>query len=109
MEFNLNTIIQICTLLGLIFAVYLYFRKPQEESFINDKVFEERMLHMREASRVEITGIKELVTNLRDNHLHTIESKLDGHIKDQHANELCIAKQVERITTILDERIPKQK
>jgi flagellar basal body-associated protein FliL len=81
-----------------VFSVYLYFRKPQEKSEVNDAVFD-----------VKFQTLEKLVTNLRDNHIHTIESKLDLHIENQNKSELTMAKTIGRIETILEERLPRNK
>lgn len=74
-----------------VFAVFLYFKKPQEQEEIKSAVFEEK-----------ITSLRELVANLRDNHIHTIESKLDKHIESQISNDLRIANTLGCIETKLD-------
>lgn len=95
-EDNISIVIQIATLVGMIFAVYLYFRKPQEKGEVNDAVFD-----------VKFEALEKMVANLRDNHIHTIESKLDLHIDNQNKSELTMAKTIGRIETLLDERLPR--
>lgn len=68
---NLSTLLQVLTLIGIIFAVYLYFRKPQETSMENDIRADEKY-----------NALRDIVINLRDNHFHTLEQKFDSHIKE---------------------------
>jgi hypothetical protein len=79
-----------------VFAVFLFFRRPQEKGEINDAIGDERY-----------TSLKDLVLNLRDNHLHTIETKLDNHISAQAVNELMVATKLGGIEAKLDMLINK--
>jgi len=87
----INYALGIAALVSIGANLYSSIKKPQEQSEINDKIFDERMLNMKEAFRVETSGLKELVTNLRDNHLHTIEEKMNKHIENQTINEREVA------------------
>ena len=79
-----------------VFAVFLFFRRPQEKGEVNDAIFDERF-----------SALKDLVVNLRDNHLHTIESKLDNHMTSQAQNELAVATKLGGIEAKLDMLINK--
>ncbi len=93
-EENISIIIQIATLIGIIFAVYLYFRKPQEKSETTDAVFEERMKNYENTT--------EKATQLALNHSHTVESKLDSHIKESQAKGEADARWQGRIEALLE-------
>lgn len=93
---HISIIIQVSTLIGMVFGVYLYFRRPQEKSETIDAVFEVRM------------GVFEkMLCNLRDNHLHTLQTKLEDHISNQYKSDIENAKQHEQIITKLDFLIKK--
>jgi hypothetical protein len=83
-------------IVSAIFAVFLFFRRPQEQGEINDKVSDEKYI-----------ALKDIVINLRDNHIHTLDLKLDKHISDQTTNELNVAKQLGSIEAKLDMLIKK--
>ena len=83
---NLSTLLQIITLIGVIFAVYLYFRKPQETSAENDIRADEKY-----------NALRDIVLNMRDNHLHTLESKIDTHIKESQDVAIIGAEKMGRI------------
>lgn len=87
----------IIAIISALFGVIMFVRKPQEKSEVNDAVFDERF-----------NSLKEIVVNMRDNHLHTLECKLDKHIEKQIENEKIIAEQFTRLATILEERLPKK-
>jgi predicted histidine transporter YuiF (NhaC family) len=92
-EFNLNTILQIITLVGVLFAVYHFFRKPQEKSEVIDAVFNERMTNYEKTTEKSV--------QLALNHSHTVESKLDAHIKEsQDGNRTLI-----RIEALLEQHL----
>lgn len=85
--------IKLSTLLGVIFAVYLYIRRPQEKSEVIDAVFNERMLNYEKTTEKSI--------QLALNHSHTVESKLDKHINEsQESNRTLI-----RIEALLEQHL----
>jgi hypothetical protein len=89
--------IKLSTLLGVIFAVYLYFRRPQEKSETADAVFYERM------SNYEKTTEKSIQLAL--NHSHTVESKLDQHIRDNTIFALESTKSLSKIESLLEQHL----
>jgi len=93
---KISIIMQIATLIGLIFAVYLYFRKPQEKSDITDAVFD-----------VRFNALEKTVINLRDNHIHTLDMKLDKHIQDNQIFMLENTKTCSRIETLIEQLMKK--
>jgi hypothetical protein len=94
---SLSFLIQILTLGGIVFAVVKSIKQPQEKSKLNDVLFEERLGTM-----------KDLFINLRDNHIHTLEVKLDKHISDQQLASQENTKRFTRLETLLDERLPRK-
>lgn len=95
---NISILIQISTLVGILFGVYFYFRKPQERNEINDVLFGQ-----------ELKFLKDMVINLRDNHIHSIEIKLDKHIDDNQNYFHNDIKWKSRIEAIMEERLPCHK
>jgi hypothetical protein len=90
---NLSITIQVFTLLGIAWAIYASLRKPQEKSETNDAVYAEKFV-----------ALEKTVINLRDNHLHTLEVKIDETNKRVSGVEL----QMTKIATIMDERLPSK-
>ncbi len=90
---NIDLIVNIVTLIGVIFAVYLAFRKPQERSEITDAEM-----------RKDIIALRVDLVNLRDNHVHTLDTKLD--VTNKSVQDLAL--QLTRLNTIIEERIPKK-
>ena len=84
-------------LVTALFAVYLYFRKPQEQSESNDRVF-----------NIQLNNVEKTIQNLADNHVHTLEVKLDAHINDNHNFIEQDIKWKSRMETLLDERLPRK-
>jgi len=93
----LTYIIGLGTVFSFIFTWYNSIRKPQERGEVNDACFNERL-----------TSLRETVVNLRDNHLHTIEEKLDKHIAENQRDCIETAKQMSKIETLLEEIIRKK-
>lgn len=93
---NISLLIQIATLGGIVFGVFLFFRKPQEKSEVVDAVFQERF-----------TQFDRELANLRDNHIHTIGVKLDDHIKESNFVSLANAEKMGRMEAKIDVLIGK--
>jgi len=102
-----DNILFLISVLGSIFAVYLYFRNPQvaidkkaallaQEIGLRDNSVDSRFMQMQ-------TDIKESYT-LAQNHMHTVDTKIDV-LSEQ---VVLLGKEVVRLSTIIDERIPKQ-
>lgn len=96
-EQNLSIIIQLATLVGIIFGIYFVFRKPQEKSEIVDAVFQERF-----------TQFDRELANLRDNHIHTLQSKMEAHIQESQIVAISSAEKLGRIEGKLDMLINKK-
>ena len=85
---------------GMLFAAYKHFKGPAEKTINRLAILEQKFIGEQK--------IIEQLSNLRDNHLHTIESKLDSHITRYEVDQKNTGEQLVRITTILDERLPKK-
>jgi flagellar basal body-associated protein FliL len=96
MDIDLNTILQVVTLGGIVFAVWFAVRKPQEKSEVNDAVFGERFI-----------SLEKMVTNLRDNHLHTLDSKLDQHIRENQMVSIETTRSLTRMETLMEQLLKK--
>lgn len=78
---------------GAVFGVYSYFRNPQ--------------IKMDKAESIMALNIVQLqkdFANLRDNHIHSMDIKIDEQGKT--IRDLLI--QTTRLSTIIEERIPKK-
>jgi hypothetical protein len=71
---NLNFILGLTTLASVAVTVYNSLKRPQEISATKDAVFDERL-----------KSVTDIVINLRDNHLHTLDQKFDKHVSDNQA------------------------
>lgn len=79
---------------GVIFTIYNYFRAPQEKATQDDLLLGQ-----------SIAQLNKDFANLRDNHVHTLDLKLDEANKAIGA----MAIQITRLSTILEERLPRKK
>lgn len=80
-------------MLTAIFVVYNYFRNPQIISERSEFGF-----------GIQLRNLEKELTNLKDNHLHTIDQKLDANVAEMTSIKVEIGK----LATIIDERIPKK-
>jgi hypothetical protein len=88
--------IGIGTILSLIFTWYNSIRKPQQKGEVVDARFDEKY-----------KALNDIVINMRDNHLHTLEVKLDKHIEDNTKSCLDQVRQMTRIETLIEQIIKK--
>lgn len=78
---------------GAVFGIYSYFRNPQ----INSEKAESIMA-------LNIVQLQKDFANLRDNHIHSMDIKIDEQGKA--IRDLLI--QTTRLSTIIEERIPRK-
>lgn len=94
-------------ILGTIFTVFSYFRNPQVESDKKDALLPQQVQWAAEGSErrfVEMGGrITEAMT-LAQNHIHTVDTKVDTLGK----GVIEMGKELTRLATIIEERIPKK-
>lgn len=81
------------TIMATIFAVFKYFRDPQIKT-------EKKTM----ATSIELASLKADLTNLKDNHIHTLTEGL----KSTNENVVKLTIEVSKLGTIIDERIPKK-
>lgn len=91
----------------MIITVVMSIKKPQFKSELIDAVFAEKFRNLEINTHEKINGVEKLVINLRDNHMHTIESKLDQHIKDNQISSEANIRQMTRIETLIEQVIKK--
>lgn len=80
-------------IIGLLFTAYNYLRNPQITADKTDALLVQ-----------QLSILQKDVANLRDNHVHTLDIRLD------QTNDAIskLALEVTRLSTIIDERIPKK-
>lgn len=88
----LTLILATCNFLGILFAVYSYFRNPQIKTDQTTSSLEGNF-----------KDLQRQVVELRETHLRAVENDLK--LLTNAVNDL--SKTVVRLSTIIDERIPK--
>lgn len=91
---NYETILTVLSIGGILFGMFNYFRNPQIKLEKGESLM-----------AMSISQLGKDLANLRDNHIHTIDQKLDVQAND--IKNLAI--EVTRLGTIIEERIPRQK
>jgi hypothetical protein len=130
MEANLSLILQFATLLGIVFGVFLYFRKPQEDletkqaltdkdvaskaTVLAQKELETKALVLAEQvkskneeneRRFSDMGIRlDTAMTVAQNHIHSVDLKCDKLI--EAVNSLTV--QIAKMETTLNERTLKK-
>jgi hypothetical protein len=92
----LTFLIGILTILSFIFTWWNAIKKPQIKSEVEDAKFNEKF-----------KGLESIVLNMRDNHLHTLEVKIDKHIEENQRDCIDQTKQLSRIETLLEQLMKK--
>lgn len=93
---TLTFIIGIATIFSFVFTWYNSIRKPQQKAEVEDVRFQEKF-----------QALEKVVLNLRDNHIHTIEQKLDKHITENQRDTILNTRQMTRIETLLEQLLKK--
>src|SRR5258708_38461343 len=78
---------------GAFFTVFNYFRNPQIKSEKTDAILGEK-----------IGNLSRDITNLKDNHIHSLELR----VEQATTNIAELSKTVVKLATIIDERMPKK-
>ena len=89
----------IASLIGMLFLAYRSIIIPQYNTKIDDAKIAEQFKNTLE----QVASMQRDLVNLRDNHVHTIDLKLD----QQKESMQTLALKVTELATIINERIPK--
>ncbi len=104
---TLSFILGLLSLIGIIFGVYNYFKNPQEVADQNAKLLAQQVKLTDETNQKKFEDITKRISEamtLSQNHIHTIDTKLDKHIEATNLLSIQIAK----LETTINERIPKR-
>lgn len=98
---TINSIIQLATLTGIIFAIYKSYKKPQ------NKIDNEIISIQKDIVSIDdkFKNINNRFLELEHNHIHTLKENMENNRKS--INNLIVS--VEKLSTIINERIPKNK
>lgn len=105
--FTPHNVMFILGILGVLFTVYNYFRNPQISADKKDALLAQQVQWSSEATDRRFKDIQESFQGLllqSNNHIHTVESKVDKCMDGLGAVGIEIAK----LGTIIEERIPKK-
>lgn len=105
-------------ILAMLFSIFLFFRKPQEDldkkQALTDKdveskagVLAQRLDWERESNEAKFSALSLRMTDamsIAQNHIHTVDVKVDALIETVSA----MGNSITRLSTIIDERIPKK-
>ncbi len=93
---NIGLLIQIMTLLGIIFAIYKYFRTPDEKA--------DKAIALLKVEVTEWKGRSEKQIEINQNCIRSLGKEINDL-----AGKLSLTNQdIVKLATIIDERIPKK-
>lgn len=109
MEVNLtaSNILFIFGVLGTIFTVYNYFRNPQIKSEKQDALMEQEMSYSARANEERFSTMNKKFDAMllqSNNHIHTVDTKVDK----LQTTVAQMGESIVRLSTIIEERIPKK-
>jgi hypothetical protein len=93
----LSLALQALTLLGVLFAVYQYFRKPDEDAATKIALLEQGCGMKHTVIDAVMTTLNQEIATIKNNHLKHIEESVRSLEMGQ-----------EKLFTILEERLPKK-
>ena len=94
-------------IIGVIFTVYHYFKKPQIDAEKIDALTGQQLKYMQESTDRRFCEIHEEIKSvlaMSQNHIHTVDTKVEALTKDVRNLGLDVAK----LGTIIEERIPRK-
>ena len=83
----------------------------KEESAGRDKLFEQRIQWEKESNDKRFTELGARLTDsmtLAQNHIHTVDVKVDGLIGSVDTMNLQLTNEITKLRTIIEERFPKK-
>lgn len=102
-----SNIVFIVGILGSIFTVYNYFKEPQIKSEKIDALIQQKMEFTIKSTEERFNQMQKNFEGLllsSNNHVHTVDTKVDKLREDIG----CMGREVTRLATIIEERIPKK-
>jgi len=94
-------------LLAIIFTVYNYFKNPQIKSDKTDALMDQRLKWNTESSDKRFDAMQKNFEDLllqSNNHIHTVEIKVDT----MSTNMDIMSNEITKLSTIIEERIPRK-
>ncbi len=116
--FTTSNIMFALGIIGMLFSIYIYFKKPQDalekqvavdQTAVDGKaaLLAQQVQWEKEATEKRFKEFGERLDSalaLAQNHIHTVDTKVDG--LSVVVNKMSVS--MERLATIIDERIPKK-
>lgn len=94
-------------IIGIIFTIFQYFNKPQIQADKRDALFEQKLKSLIDANEMRFNTMQKNFEGLllqSNNHIHTVDTKVEGLSSSING----MGKDIVRLATIIDERIPKK-
>lgn len=102
-----NNIMFVLGIIGMIFGVYHYFKNPQVAADKKDALLAQQVQWQIEGTERRFKEIQDSFQSLllqSNNHIHTVDIKVDVLAGKISGVEIAIAK----LSTIIEERIPQK-
>lgn len=98
-------------MIGILFGVYHYFKNPQIDEEKKAGLLAQQVQWEKESTSSRFSdmnvSLKE-ATAMAQNHIHTVDVKVDALISVVNEMNLKVTSEIARLTTIIEERIPKK-
>jgi len=104
---TLSFLMGILGVIGILFAVYSYFRNPQVDGDKRDALLAQQIKFFIEGTERRFKEVQESFNSLllqSNNHIRTVDTKVDGLGTDMN----LMRNEITRLATIIEERMPKK-
>jgi len=104
---DIGFIMGVIGLVGVVFTIYNYFRKPQISLEKKDALVDQQIRFMCESTDRRFDEMQKNFNGLllqSNNHIHTVDTKVENLIKTIG----IMSNEITKLSTIIEERIPKQ-
>ena len=105
--FTTSNVMFVIGLIGIIFTVFKAFYDPQKKFETNDLLIEQKSNFLADAYDKKFADVQTNIDNLNtinQNHLHTLDIKIDN--LSVQVSSIC--KDIIKLETIINERIPRK-
>jgi hypothetical protein len=94
-------------ILGTVFTVYRFIRDPQTDGEKRDALAEQSIKFYIQSTDTRFADMQKQITSsqqLANNHIHTIDTKVD----EMGKGLIGLGTEITRLATIIEERVPKK-
>ena len=104
---DLTIILNVLGILGILFGVYHFFRNPQIDGDKRDALLSQQIKFFIDGTERRFKEMQDNFNGLllqSNNHIHTVDTKVDA----LNTSVIAMGNEITKLSTIIDERIPRK-